>query len=105
MNNPRPPMLVIFDCDGVLVDSEPIASRILAEALTEIGFFPDATTDDRPLHRHQPACGLLRLPLDPASDSFGGGLPVGVEHQGVPGSRNHRYFSLPARGGKTQHGR
>lgn len=32
------PALVIFDCDGVLVDSEPIASRVLAEALTEIGF-------------------------------------------------------------------
>lgn len=29
--------LVIFDCDGVLVDSEPIASRILAEALAELG--------------------------------------------------------------------
>jgi len=29
--------LVIFDSDGVLVDSEPIASRVLAEALTEIG--------------------------------------------------------------------
>jgi len=32
------PQLVIFDSDGVLVDSEPIASRILAEALTELGF-------------------------------------------------------------------
>ena len=32
------PELLIFDCDGVLVDSEPIASRVLAEALTEIGF-------------------------------------------------------------------
>lgn len=30
--------LVIFDCDGVLVDSEPIASRVLAELLTESGF-------------------------------------------------------------------
>jgi HAD superfamily hydrolase (TIGR01509 family) len=30
--------LVIFDCDSVLVDSEPIASRVLAELLTEIGF-------------------------------------------------------------------
>lgn len=29
--------LVIFDCDGVLVDSEPIANRVLAEALSEIG--------------------------------------------------------------------
>ena len=29
--------LVIFDCDGVLVDSEPAANRILAELLTELG--------------------------------------------------------------------
>jgi HAD superfamily hydrolase (TIGR01509 family) len=28
---------VIFDCDGVLVDSEPIAGRLLAELLCEIG--------------------------------------------------------------------
>jgi len=31
------PALVIFDCDGVLVDSEPIANRILAEALSAAG--------------------------------------------------------------------
>jgi len=29
--------LVIFDCDGVLVDSEPIANRELASALSEAG--------------------------------------------------------------------
>lgn len=29
--------LVIFDCDGVLIDSEPIASRTLAEALQRAG--------------------------------------------------------------------
>jgi HAD superfamily hydrolase (TIGR01509 family) len=29
--------LVIFDCDGVLVDSEPISNRMLAEALTREG--------------------------------------------------------------------
>ncbi len=29
--------LVIFDCDGVLVDSEPIANRLLAEALSKAG--------------------------------------------------------------------
>jgi HAD superfamily hydrolase (TIGR01509 family) len=36
---PPPPALalVIFDCDGVLVDSEPIANRVLAQALCEIG--------------------------------------------------------------------
>ncbi|NJP48224.1 HAD family hydrolase [Actinacidiphila epipremni] len=30
--------LVIFDNDGVLVDSEPISNRILAECLTEAGY-------------------------------------------------------------------
>lgn len=29
--------LIIFDCDGVLIDSEPIASRTLSEALGEAG--------------------------------------------------------------------
>jgi len=29
--------LLIFDCDGVLVDSEPIAARVLAEAASEAG--------------------------------------------------------------------
>jgi HAD superfamily hydrolase (TIGR01509 family) len=32
------PALVIFDCDGVLVDSEMIALRILAACLNEAGF-------------------------------------------------------------------
>lgn len=31
------PELIIFDCDGVLVDSEDITDRILAAALTELG--------------------------------------------------------------------
>ncbi len=30
--------LIIFDCDGVLVNSEPIVNRIFAETLTEGGF-------------------------------------------------------------------
>ena len=29
---------VLFDCDGVLVDSEPITSRVLAGMLTELGW-------------------------------------------------------------------
>jgi HAD superfamily hydrolase (TIGR01509 family) len=31
------PRLVIFDCDGVLVDSEPVANRILGQMLREVG--------------------------------------------------------------------
>ncbi len=30
-------MLVIFDCDGVLIDSEVVAARLEAEAVTELG--------------------------------------------------------------------
>ena len=36
--------LVIFDCDGVLVDSEPLSNRILAERLTAVGL-PTSTED------------------------------------------------------------
>ncbi|MGY9061402.1 MAG: HAD hydrolase-like protein [Rhodospirillales bacterium] len=32
------PELIIFDCDGVLVDSEMIANRLLAKHLTKHGF-------------------------------------------------------------------
>jgi HAD superfamily hydrolase (TIGR01509 family) len=32
------PALAIFDCDGVLVDSEPIAARLTAEAVSELGW-------------------------------------------------------------------
>jgi len=33
--------LVIFDCDGVLVDSEPLAMRVLLDGLTEVGYAVD----------------------------------------------------------------
>ena len=36
--------LVIFDCDGVLVDSEPIANAVMADALTAQGW--PLTTED-----------------------------------------------------------
>lgn len=32
-----PPLLIIFDCDGVLVDSEPISNDVLAQMLSEQG--------------------------------------------------------------------
>jgi beta-phosphoglucomutase-like phosphatase (HAD superfamily) len=34
----RPLELVIFDCDGVLIDSEALCNRVLAEILTEAGW-------------------------------------------------------------------
>ena len=36
-------MLVIFDCDGVLIDSEIVAARLEAEAISELGLAMTAT--------------------------------------------------------------
>jgi HAD superfamily hydrolase (TIGR01509 family) len=36
--------LVIFDCDGVLIDSEAIVVRIVQECLAEIGYYLDVDT-------------------------------------------------------------
>jgi len=45
MTTRRAPLrLVIFDCDGVIVDSEPVSNRILAEELTALGW-PMATPE------------------------------------------------------------
>ncbi len=38
------PESVAFDCDGVLVDSEPIANRVMAEAIAGLGW-PLSTAD------------------------------------------------------------
>jgi HAD superfamily hydrolase (TIGR01509 family) len=38
MSTARADALVIFDCDGVLVDSEVIAARVLARELSAVGF-------------------------------------------------------------------
>lgn len=35
--------LIIFDCDGVLVDSEPITNRVLAQCVTDAGWAIDAS--------------------------------------------------------------
>src|SRR4051812_35223794 len=40
---------VIFDCDGVLVDTEPVANRVLAELLTEQGL---PTTTEQSMERY-----------------------------------------------------
>ena len=39
--------MVIFDCDGVLVDSEPVANRVVAESLTELGWTMTAEESHR----------------------------------------------------------
>jgi phosphoglycolate phosphatase len=49
--------LVIFDCDGVLVDSEPIANRVFAELLTQQGLpLTTQETMRRYMGRSLPSC-------------------------------------------------
>ncbi|MGB6503740.1 MAG: hydrolase, partial [Xanthobacteraceae bacterium] len=47
--------MVIFDCNGVLVDSEPIAAAVLSEALGRIGVTLSATGAMRRFHGRRPA--------------------------------------------------
>lgn len=42
-----PPELVIFDCDGVLVDSEPATCEVMAELITELGLPKSAADCER----------------------------------------------------------
>ncbi|WP_338146762.1 HAD family phosphatase [Streptomyces boncukensis] len=50
--------LVVFDCDGVLVDTETLGPRIVAEMTTELGW-PLAPDDVRRLFLGTPASHLL----------------------------------------------
>ncbi len=70
------PQLVIFDCDGVLVDSEVISNRVLAEQLSAHGLpttLPEARRDYQGL--------LLSQVLSSAEMRLGRTLPEGwIDH-------------------------
>ena len=51
---------VIFDCDGVLVDSEPTSNRVLAEVLTEIGL-PTTTEESMAAYMGKSWVSILEL--------------------------------------------
>lgn len=65
------PALAIFDCDGVLVDSEPIANRVLARHLSDAGL---PTTYDESITTY---LGLtLKAALEKAETLHGKRLPA-----------------------------
>jgi HAD superfamily hydrolase (TIGR01509 family) len=67
-----PVRLVIFDCDGVLVDSEPIALRILQERLAALGLHkPDREVVDRFVGR---SLSATRATVE---EYLGGPVPAG----------------------------
>ena len=66
------PALVIFDCDGVLVDSEAIANRIMAETITNSGI--PITYEDC---RARFVGGTLQRVIDTVEEWLGRPLPPG----------------------------
>jgi len=64
--------LVIFDCDGVLVDSEPISNRLLGEHLTAAGF---PTSTEESVERYMG--GSFASMLDDVRARFGLAVPEG----------------------------
>ncbi len=66
------PALVIFDCDGVLVDSEAIANRIMAETITATGI--PITYEEC---RARFVGGTLQRVMDTVEEWLGRPLPAG----------------------------
>ncbi|MDH6576766.1 HAD family hydrolase [Kitasatospora sp. MAP5-34] len=66
--------LVIFDNDGVLVDSEPISNRVLAEYLTELGY--PTTVEDS--YRDYMGCAAHTV-HDVIGERHGARLPEGFD--------------------------
>jgi HAD superfamily hydrolase (TIGR01509 family) len=64
--------LIIFDCDGVLVDSEPISNRVLATTLTEEGL---PTTLEEALKEYKGL--LLSETISRAQEKLGHALSPG----------------------------
>ena len=69
---PAPPDLVIFDCDGVLVDSEPISNAVLAALLTRCGL---AISAQDALREYKGL--LMRDLIAKAQAALGAALPSG----------------------------
>jgi HAD superfamily hydrolase (TIGR01509 family) len=67
--------LVIFDCDGVLVDSELLSNRNLAQYLSELGM---PHTIDESLARYT---GLSMTSVKKAIEDTWGSLPSGFEEE------------------------
>lgn len=64
------PELVIFDCDGVLVDSEPLAARVLSEAMLELGLETSVEEVDQ-LFRGRSLSDIVRA----IEERLGGNVP------------------------------
>jgi len=96
---PRTPVaLVIFDCDGVLIDSEPIANRVLAQQLETIGLpmtVEDVMAQFRALpisKQSVPLTLLIMIPCLLAIYALASILYLGWERPWIA-IRDHRFYA------------
>jgi len=85
--------LVIFDCDGVLVDSERLANRVLAELLTEVGL-PTTTEESIATYMGLSTASWTAL----AAEELGAPLPDAVldrYHAGVYAAFDRELDAVP----------
>ena len=70
-----PPELIIFDCDGVLIDSEGIASAVIADDLSQHGW------PMTPAESMEIFIGMSIIDMQPIIETrLGGELPEGWRH-------------------------
>lgn len=69
--------MVIFDCNGVLVDSEPIASAVLADAFSQIGVALTADVVARRFHGRR-AADIFAAVARETKRALPSGLPASV---------------------------
>jgi len=78
--------LVIFDCDGVLVDSEPISNRVLAAALTAEGL-PTTLEDSLAEHKGLLLSDIVARAEAKLGHSLSAGWTAGFERDRVDAFR------------------
>ena len=88
---------VIFDCDGVLVDTEPIANRVLAGLLTEAGL-PTTTEDSMRDYKGRAMRSVLAL----AGERLGSPLPPDIADRYYGGGRGLFRTRAAARAGRRR---
>jgi len=96
------PALVVFDCDGVLVDSEAIANRIMAECITAAGL--PITYEDC---RSRFVGGTLQRVIDTVEQWLGRPLPADWKadfeaRRDAGGERHERAHQAPGEGDRAE---
>jgi HAD superfamily hydrolase (TIGR01509 family) len=86
----RRPRALIFDMDGLMLDTEPLAARAWTEAASALGFRFDATVNARLIGRNFADCRTIigehhgaGYPVDALMNAWHGAYDAVVEREGI----------------------